>query len=44
MKHGKGYLNYSIFWVLGILLQRNGRLYEGGWENNYKHGKGFEIF
>jgi hypothetical protein len=27
-----------------LLLYKNNRLYEGEWENNLRHGKGFEIF
>lgn len=26
------------------MVYRNSRLYEGDWENDLKHGKGFEIF
>lgn len=26
---------------LGLMLYANGRLYEGSWKDNYKHGKGY---
>ena len=29
---------------LGVLLYTNGRIYEGEFESNKKHGKGFEWF
>jgi hypothetical protein len=27
-----------------VLLYRNGRVYEGEWENGRKHGRGYEVF
>ena len=26
------------------MLYTNGRIYEGNWFNNYKHGKGYEKY
>jgi hypothetical protein len=34
------YFNY----FLGIMYYGNGRVYEGEWENDLKHGRGYELF
>lgn len=26
------------------MIYNNGRIYEGGWENDFRQGKGFEKF
>ena len=28
----------------GVMVYHNGRVYEGAWENDFKHGKGYERF
>ena len=42
-RHGKGFI-LSLIICLGLIIYKNSRLYEGEWENDLKHGKGFEIF
>lgn len=45
-RHGKGRLDLAIIcnplefeYILGLMIYINGRLYEGLWENDLKHGK-----
>ena len=45
-RHGKGFICFihcSFYSFIGIMIHTDGRIYEGEWQNNIKHGTGVDI-